>query len=1046
MKAFLSGICAGFLFLLAAAPAPAAGTYVDVTYPASTTKGELQMGVTYTLWLPEGVAKLRGVIVHQHGCGTGACKGGETAAHDLHWQALAKKWDCALLGPSYHQDEKQDCRLWCDPRNGSAKTFLQALTDLAAKSKHPELETVPWCLWGHSGGGFWASLMQTKYPERIVALWFRSGTAFATWEKGEIEKPEIPEAAYAIPMMCNPGGKEKDDKRFNGAWTGTYEMFKAYRAKGAPAGFAPDPRTSHECGDSRYLAIPFFDACLALRLPDKDAKDQKLKPVDSKAAWLAKPLGDEAEAAAKYTGKPEEAVWLPNERVAKAWVEYVKTGAVPDTTAPSAPFDVKVKRNADQSAEITWEADADFESGIQAFIIQRDGEALGQVPEKPVGRFGRPLFQSMSYHDTPEKPLPEMRFIDKTAKAGEKHTYRIIAVNSAGLKSEPSKEVALAVAPVARPNIVFILADDLGINDLSCYGRKDQPTPQIDKLAQQGMRFTTAYAQSVCSPTRATLLTGKASARLHITTFLPGRDDTPAQLLLHPKIEMQLPKGEKTLADLLKPAGYTSACLGKWHLGGKGFLPTDRGFDIYFPGHANTKPSETEGGKGEYELTEQAEKFIEDNKDKPFFLYLAHNNPHVPLGAKPELIEKNKDAFNPTYAAMMTTLDDSVGRVVAKLDALGLSERTILVFMSDNGGLHVPEGPNTPSTTNAPYRAGKGHMYEGGLRVPLIVRYPGKVKAGSTNDTPVTATDWTPTLLDLIGVEKPEKLDGVSLSGVLTRGATPAARPLFWHQPHYTNQGGLPAGAIRLGDWKLIEFYEDGHCELYDLAHDPGEATDLAAKEPARVAELRGKLEAWRREVSAQENTANAQFNGSLRKRLYIDVDSSKLEKEDTAAAMAKKLAPWRTLMNDVVPKLDKKTPGVEAGAGAVLLHARDAKVHGTKLHYEREPHKDTLGFWVQADDWAEWEFEVASAGTFEVELLQGCGKGSGGAEVEVAVDGQSLTFKVEETGHFQRFIPRSIGTVKLAKAGRYTLTVKAKSKPGGAVMDVRRVTLRSAP
>jgi len=161
---------------------------------------------------------------------------------------------------------------------------------------------------------------------------------------------------------------------------------------------------------------------------------------------------------------------------------------------------------------------------------------------------------------------------------------------------------------------------------------------------------------------------------------------------------------------------------------------------------------------------------------------------------------------------------------------------------------------------------------------------------------------------------------------------------------------------------------------------------------------------------------------------------------------MAKKLAPWRTLMNDVVPKADKKMPGVEPGAGAVLLHARDAKVHGTKLHYERESHKDTLGFWTQADDWAEWEFEAASAGTFEVELLQGCGKGSGGAEVEVTVDGQPLTFKVEETGHFQRFVPRLLGTVKLEKAGRYTLTVKAKSKPGVAVMDVRRVTLRAAP
>jgi hypothetical protein len=176
--------------------------------------------------------------------------------------------------------------------------------------------------------------MQTMYPERIVAIWFRSGTAFATWEKGEIPKPDIPEAAYGIPMMVNPSAKEKGDTRFNGAWTGSMAMFKAYRAKGAPVGFAPDPRTSHECGDSRYLAIPFFDACLSLRLPDRDAKEQKLKPIDPKAAWLAEPLSEKAMPSASYSGKADEAVWLPDERVAKAWMEYVKTGAVGDTTPP----------------------------------------------------------------------------------------------------------------------------------------------------------------------------------------------------------------------------------------------------------------------------------------------------------------------------------------------------------------------------------------------------------------------------------------------------------------------------------------------------------------------------------------------------------------------------------------------------------------------------------------------------------------------------------------------------------------------------------------
>ena len=282
------------VFLACVNAATAAGKYEVVHYPASDLKGELVMGVTYTVWIPDGVTKLRGVIVHQHGCGTGACQGGETAAYDLHWQALARKWDCALMGPSYHQDEKQDCRLWCDPRNGSHKTFLKALGEIAVKSKHPELETIPWCLWGHSGGGFWASLMQTMYADRIVAIWFRSGTAFSVWEKGEIPKPEISEAAYRIPIMCNPGAKENDGGRFQGAWTGGIEMFRAYRAKGAPVGFAPDPRTAHECGDSRYLAIPFFDACLAQRLPDQGSSDQKLKPVEMQQGWLAPLLGSEA--------------------------------------------------------------------------------------------------------------------------------------------------------------------------------------------------------------------------------------------------------------------------------------------------------------------------------------------------------------------------------------------------------------------------------------------------------------------------------------------------------------------------------------------------------------------------------------------------------------------------------------------------------------------------------------------------------------------------------------------------------------------------------
>jgi hypothetical protein len=421
------------LCLLLPASVPAAGKIFEVRYPASEVKGELQFGVKYIVWIPDGVKQLRGVIVHQHGCGTGACQGGATAAYDLHWQALAAKHDCALLGPSYEQEDKQNCRLWCDPRNGSAKTFLKSLDDLGAKSKHPELAEVPWCLWGHSGGAFWASIMQTLYPERCVAIWFRSGTAYASWEKGEIEKVTLNEAVYGVPMMLNPGLKEKDDKRFGGLWRASEAMFKAYRAKDAPIGFAADPRTSHECGDSRYLAIPFFDACLKMRLPDKPGKEAKLKVIDVSKGQFAELFGKKTLAASEFKGDKAEAVWLPNAEVAKAYQEYIEVGSVSDKTPPPAPFNIKVTTK-DDGVILSWEAKADFESGLRGFIILREGKEIAQVPAKPVGRFGRALFQTMSYHDTPEAPMPKMEFVDKAGKKGEK--YEVIAVNSVGLKSK----------------------------------------------------------------------------------------------------------------------------------------------------------------------------------------------------------------------------------------------------------------------------------------------------------------------------------------------------------------------------------------------------------------------------------------------------------------------------------------------------------------------------------------------------------------------------------------------------------------------------------
>jgi arylsulfatase A len=455
-----------------------------------------------------------------------------------------------------------------------------------------------------------------------------------------------------------------------------------------------------------------------------------------------------------------------------------------------------------------------------------------------------------------------------------------------------------------RPSVVFILADDLGINDLGCYGRKDQDTPNLDRLAAQGVRFTSAYAQPLCSPTRAALLTGKDPARLHLTTYLPGRPDAPSQKLIHPKINQRLPLEERTLAEVLKDAGYVSACIGKWHLGGAGFGPQDQGFDFVHAGKANTPPSATEGGKGEYDLTAQAEKFLTENHNRPFFLYLAHNNPHIPLGAKPELVEKYRGAFNPTYAAMIRTLDDGVGRVLAKLDQLKLSDRTLVVFMSDNGGLHVPELQGPPSTYNSPFRAGKGFVYEGGIRVPLIVRWPGHITPGRVVSTPVTCMDWMPTLAEVCGGKAPQNIDGVSLAGLLAGKELPA-RALYWHFPHYSNQGGTPGGIVRAGDWKLIEHYEDGRLELFDLSRDPGEKTDLSAREPERARQLRGKLARWRQAVGAQEMSPNPNFDPALHRKLYVDVDVSKLQPAATAAAMRPPLEEWRKGMDAVV----RKTP-----------------------------------------------------------------------------------------------------------------------------------------
>jgi arylsulfatase A len=599
-------------------------------------------------------------------------------------------------------------------------------------------------------------------------------------------------------------------------------------------------------------------------------------------------------------------------------------------------------------------------------------------------------------------------------------------------------------ATAQKPNILLLLADDLGINDLGCYGRTQHRTPNLDKLAAEGKRFTAAScAIPVCSPSRAAILTGQNPARLHITNFLPGRADWPGHRLLQPPLA-PLPNQTPIIADPLKAAGYTTACIGKWHLGN---VKDRTSFDYIFAGKANTPPSATEGGKGEWEQTQKAVEFIEANAQKPFFLHLAFHSPHVPLAAQTERIAAYSQTFNPIYAAMIESLDAAVGKLLNKLDSLGLRNNTLVIFCSDNGGLHIPELPHTPATHNTPFRAGKGFLYEGGLRDPLLIRWPARVAPGEVSSV-VNLGDLAPTILEAGNAQPLAPADYTSLIPLLTDSGSLKARPLFWHMPNYTNQGGRPSGAVREEDWKLIEHYEDGRLELFNLREDPSEKNDRSAAEPARVAAMRGRLETWRREIHAEMPRPNPVFQPELWRACYAKQDVSRTEASQTAVETAAPLLEWREAM-DKIRHIKQPAPGTPVpepspvsqppAMGLVQLEPKDAILSATKLRYEPQPHKDTLGFWVEPADWAEWECEVPQSGAYAVEILQGCSKG--GSLVEVRVGGASLTFTVEDTGHFQRFVPRKVGVLELP-AGKTRVALKPVEKKGGAIMDVRRLSL----
>jgi arylsulfatase A-like enzyme len=456
-----------------------------------------------------------------------------------------------------------------------------------------------------------------------------------------------------------------------------------------------------------------------------------------------------------------------------------------------------------------------------------------------------------------------------------------------------------------QPNVVFFLVDDLGYKDVGCYGSSFYETPNIDSLAKDGALFTDAYAACpVCSPTRASIITGQWPQRTGITDYIgaPAPEQWKRNTPLLPaayadRLDLETP----TLAKAMKAAGYATFFAGKWHLGPEGWWPENQGFDVnrggidrggpyggkkYFSPYGN--PRLEDGPDGEHlpdRLAKETSLFIEQNKSQPFFAYLSFYSVHTPLIARDDLREKyeakrkrlgleakwgreaDRDVRlvqeHAVYAAMVEAMDQAVGRVLDKLDELGLRDNTLVVFTSDNGGLSTSEGW---PTSNLPLRGGKGWMYEGGIREPLLIRWPAKVEAGIAIPAPVSSPDFFPTLLEAAGSKPVEgqTLDGTSLLPLLTGGDLPQ-RSICWHYPHYGNQGGAPSAAIRRGNWKLVEWMEDQRVELFNLADDISEENDLASQQPELVAKLRAELRDWQKEVGAVFPAGNPNFDPAKR-------------------------------------------------------------------------------------------------------------------------------------------------------------------------------------
>jgi arylsulfatase A len=581
-------------------------------------------------------------------------------------------------------------------------------------------------------------------------------------------------------------------------------------------------------------------------------------------------------------------------------------------------------------------------------------------------------------------------------------------------------------AEARKPNILIIMADDLGYGDLGCYGHPAIRTPNLDRMAVEGMRFTSFYSGApVCTPSRAALLTGRLAVRSGLAN--------EQRRVLFPYSLGGLPANEVTMAQLLKTNGYATACIGKWHLGHlPQFLPRQHGFDYFFglpySNDMDELPDAPPGASGSLEpknewwnvplirneeiieqpakqstltrrYTEEAIKFVEANTDHPFLLYFPHTFPHVPLFASETFQKKSERGL---FGDVIQELDWSVGEVLETLKKQGLAENTFVFFTSDNGPWLSQK---LAGGSAGPLREGKGSTWEGGMRVPGIAWWPGKIKPDQVSSAIACNMDLFTTSLRLAGIEPPKGrvIDGKDLSPVLFGSGKPDRDFFFYHRD-------TELFAIRKGPWKIHLFTQSGYGPdaaekhepplLYNLETDPGEKFNIANQRPDIIAQLLRLAEEHKKTIVPVE-------------------DQTALGKPPT-----------------------RNKRGSTRPEGTILLRAREVTIHGDTVRYEPQWYKNTVGYWTNARDWISWDFDVAKPGKYAVVILQGCGPGSGGSDVEFSAANQIITMQVQETKGFQDFRERNIGTFDIPAAGHYTLTVKPKVKPGPAVMDLRQVEL----